>query len=288
MTDDPQPPLAETCGHLLRLALQAHNAHWAAEVGGEPTSPQYALLIAIEAQPGIDQRRAGELASLDTSSTMDVVARLERRGHLARGRDPRDGRRHSLTLTDAARTLLVELHPRVQQVQELLLSRVPPASVDGLLRDLAALARLDSVIDSDIAADAPPRLPGHLVRRAQQVHTALFAEVFGAELTGPQFAVLRTLDTGSGLSQSDVGAQAGLDKSTAADLVDRLARRGWIARHPDAVDRRRRIVALTGQGRAALGEAAPRVGGIQLDLLEPVDVDRRSALLTHLALVAAA
>jgi len=94
--------LADTPGHLVRCAQQVHSALWHAEFGGEPTSPQYAVLSALSVHQDIDQRTAGELTSLEKSNIADVVARLERRGWVTRVRDAEDGRRNLLRLTDTA------------------------------------------------------------------------------------------------------------------------------------------------------------------------------------------
>ena len=67
---------------------------------------------------------------------------------------------------------------------------------------------------------------GHLVRRAQQVHTALWTAEFDGDLTGPQYALLSALSRQPSLDQRSAGRRASLDKSTAADVVARLQRSG--------------------------------------------------------------
>lgn len=270
------------CGHLLRRSQQAHNALWAEELGSDPTSPQYALLEALAAWPGSDQRSAGELASLDKSSTMDIVARLARKQWITRDRDPRDSRRDALTLTSAAVLALEQLRPRVRRVQDRLLAPLPREERAGLLADLAAVAR----VDADVEATSPQRIPGHLVRRAQQAHTALFVEEFGNVFTGPQLATMHTLATRPGIGQRELGELAALDKSTAADIVARLDRRGWLARRGDPSDGRRRLLELTDDGLTAIGELAPRLARVQDRLLAPVAPTRRESLLASLRRIA--
>lgn len=270
MTDAPLPTLEGMVGHLLRRASQRHNSLWAAQVGPQPTSTQYSLLRAVVEEPGLDQRRAGELASLDRSSTMDVVARLERQGWLTRARHPDDGRRDVLQPGPDATAAMARLAPPVARVQAELLDPVPNSRRSVLLGHLAAVARLDPATPDA----SPQRVPGHLVRRAQQFHTALFAERIARTpapiLTGPQFAVLLAVRMDAGLSQAHAGIRVALEKSTIADVAERLAERGWLVRQRDPGDGRRRILTLTAEGSTALATAAPVVSDVQRELLQPI------------------
>lgn len=87
-------------GHLARRLQQAHYLLWNTMVSEEITSPQFAVLNALVAEPGLDQRTVGERVGLDRSTIAEVVARLGRRGLLDKVRDPQDGRRFLLRLTD--------------------------------------------------------------------------------------------------------------------------------------------------------------------------------------------
>jgi len=74
-------------------------------VSQETTSPQFAVLNALTAEPGLDQRTVGERVGLDRSTVAEVITRLLRRELLDKVRDPHDGRRFLLRLTDeGART----------------------------------------------------------------------------------------------------------------------------------------------------------------------------------------
>lgn len=92
-------------GHLARRLQQAHYLLWNVMVSEEITSPQFAVLNALVDEPGLDQRTVGERVGLDRSTMSEVVSRLGRRGLLDKVRDPQDGRRFLLRLTDdGART----------------------------------------------------------------------------------------------------------------------------------------------------------------------------------------
>ncbi|MEU3885471.1 MarR family transcriptional regulator [Streptomyces sp. NPDC029041] len=87
-------------GHLARRLQQAHYLLWNAMVSEEITSPQYAVLNTLVAEPGLDQRTVGERVGLDRSTIAEVISRLGRRGLLDKVRDPQDGRRSLLRPTD--------------------------------------------------------------------------------------------------------------------------------------------------------------------------------------------
>ncbi|WP_406425344.1 MarR family transcriptional regulator [Streptomyces sp. NBC_00873] len=92
-------------GHLARRLQQAHHLLWNTMVSEETTSPQFAVLNALIAEPGLDQRTVGERVGLDRSTIAEVISRLSRRGLLDKVRDPQDGRRSLLQLTeDGVRT----------------------------------------------------------------------------------------------------------------------------------------------------------------------------------------
>lgn len=113
--------------------------------------------------------------------------------------------------------------------------------------------------------DEPLRHTGHLLRRAQQLHVAVWLRAVCSETTSVQFAALTVLDQRPGASQRELGRLLDLDRSTIADLVARMARRGLIERERDADDRRKNVLQLTSAGRAELSRLRPRV-----DAIEPI------------------
>lgn len=112
-------------------------------------------------------------------------------------------------------------------------------------------------------APEPLRYTGHLLRRAQQVHLAAWQRDVSTEVTSVQFAALAVLDRLPSASQAELGADLFLDRSTIADVVSRMARRGLIAREQDTTDKRRNVLSLTAEGRVALETLRPRVEAIE-------------------------
>jgi DNA-binding MarR family transcriptional regulator len=136
---------------------------------------------------------------------------------------------------------------------------------------------------------APLRLsqsPGQLIRIAQQVHTRLWAEHVGGELTAPQYAALVALAGDRGADRRRVGGRASLDKATMAEMVGRLVRRGLVLRRRDPADGRRKLLTLSPLGNQLLQSVSPNVATVQQRLLEPLDEAQRCGLMASLARLA--
>jgi MarR family transcriptional regulator, temperature-dependent positive regulator of motility len=127
--------------------------------------------------------------------------------------------------------------------------------------------------------DAEPlRHTGHLLRRAQQLHVAVWLRDVCSETTSVQFAALTVLDQRPGASQRDLGRALDLDRSTIADLVARMVRRGLIERERDEDDRRRNVLQLTAAGRDELARLRPRVEAIEPTLTAGLSPSERDQL----------
>ncbi|WP_329139999.1 MarR family winged helix-turn-helix transcriptional regulator [Streptomyces sp. NBC_00670] len=109
-------------GHLARRLQQAHYLLWNTMVSEEITSPQFAVLNALVAEPGLDQRTVGERVGLDRSTIAEVISRLSRRGLLDKVRDPRDGRRFLLDLTEEGGRVHRRLTVRTARMNQVFLA----------------------------------------------------------------------------------------------------------------------------------------------------------------------
>jgi MarR family transcriptional regulator, lower aerobic nicotinate degradation pathway regulator len=106
------------------------------------------------------------------------------------------------------------------------------------------------------------RQPGHLIRRAQQVHTWLWTTDVSKDVTSTQFAVISAVAATPYIDQNSLSRQVSLDTSTVGDVVNRLIERGYVVRGRDRVDRRRNLLSLTDDGRrlhAVISVAAARM-----------------------------
>ena len=107
------------------------------------TSPQFAVLYALCAEQGVDQKTLGERVSLDRSTTTEVLKRLTRRGLVRSLRDTRDGRRNRLHLTPSGKRTVVRLTPRAVRMNTMLVSVLNECERTELLR------MLNLVVDAD-------------------------------------------------------------------------------------------------------------------------------------------
>jgi Transcriptional regulators len=130
---------AKYTGFLIRRAQQAHAALWLREASSEITSVQFGALNLLQLHPGIDQRTLGEHLQLDRSTIADVARRLEQRGYIERDRDPADRRRNILRLTPNGVAVVATMQPRVNRVNQILVSALSQADRTELHRLLNAL-----------------------------------------------------------------------------------------------------------------------------------------------------
>ncbi|WP_394437916.1 MarR family winged helix-turn-helix transcriptional regulator [Streptomyces sp. SGAir0957] len=122
-------------GHLARRLQQAHHLLWNTMVSEEITSPQFAVLNALVAEPGLDQRTVGERVGLDRSTIAEVISRLTRRDLLAKERDPDDGRRWLLRLTPQGLRTHKKLTVRTARMNQVFLAPLSGAE-QALFLDL--------------------------------------------------------------------------------------------------------------------------------------------------------
>jgi DNA-binding MarR family transcriptional regulator len=98
----------------------------------------------------------------------------------------------------------------------------------------------------------------HLLHRASQRASEIFAqETRDFDLTARQYAVITTVAQHEGLSQTDLVRLTGIDRSTLADVVQRLLKRGVIQRERTMRDGRTYAVSLSSEGRQLLETIKP-------------------------------
>lgn len=123
-------------------------------------------------------------------------------------------------------------------------------------------------------------MPGHGMRRLQQIAVAIFMQEAGeAGVTPVQYAVLHTLGERPGVDQRTLAESVSLDTSTIGNVLDRLEARGWVTRSLSPHDRRVRLLNLTGEGQAQLSDAMPRMLKAQERILEPLTGEERQQFL---------
>ena len=122
---------------------------------------------------------------------------------------------------------------------------------------------------------------GYLLRRVNQRHLAIFAEVI-PEVTTTQLAAMARLAERGPMSQNQLGRATAMDAATIKGVVGRLMARGLMVTVPDPEDRRRLIVDLTPEGRALFDALKARGREASRRTLEPLTPEDRLRLLALL------
>lgn len=126
-------------------------------------------------------------------------------------------------------------------------------------------------------------LPGHYIRRLQQIAVAIFLqETDSLGVTPVQYAALQTVANAPGIDQGTLARTIGFDTSTIAGVVDRLEARGLVRRNSSPEDRRVRQLTLTDEGLALLEQTVPAVRRAQSRMLDPLPKRERAEFMRML------
>ncbi len=126
-------------------------------------------------------------------------------------------------------------------------------------------------------------LPGHHIRRLQQIAVAIFLQETEAHgITPVQYAALQAVHNSPGIDQRTLARSIGFDTSTIAGVVDRLEVRGLMQRNASSEDRRVRLLTLTAAGRELLDAVVPSMLQAQQRMLEPLPRAERGEFLRML------
>jgi DNA-binding MarR family transcriptional regulator len=124
----------------------------------------------------------------------------------------------------------------------------------------------------------------HLLHRAGQCAEVLFANETGkAELTPRQYAVLACVAHNPDVSQTGLVEQTGVDRSTLADIVRRLVKKGLLHRKRTRRDARMYAVRLTPKGQNLLGSVKPLAAKVDQRILSALRSEQRSGFIAALA-----
>lgn len=115
---------------------------------------------------------------------------------------------------------------------------------------------------------------GHALHRASQLTDDLFAAAMeGVDITARQLTVLEIISQSQGPSQMDICELAGIDRSTIADMVLRLIKKGYVARERSRTDARRYELELTSEGRKIMELARPIARRVEAEVVSTVPAD---------------
>lgn len=128
-------------------------------------------------------------------------------------------------------------------------------------------------------------MPGHLIRRLQQISVSVFAERVaeaGYDVTPVQYAALVAISANPGIDQATLAGLIAYDRVTIGGVLDRLEQKGMVRRETSSRDRRSRELHLADDGARSLAALQPVVRKVQSDILTGLDNGERETLLALL------
>lgn len=128
--------------------------------------------------------------------------------------------------------------------------------------------------------------PIHLLHRAGQCAGDVFqSEMRSEDLTPRQYAVLVAVAQNEGLSQTDLVEMTGIDRSTLADIIRRMLKKGLVQRRRTKEDARAYAVKLTEEGRRILQAAEPMAKKVDERILQALPAAERERFLSDLNMI---
>jgi DNA-binding MarR family transcriptional regulator len=144
--ENPLRQLYGAPGHLIRRCQQIAVAIFMEETREFDLTPvQYAALVVVRAQPGVDQTRLVNLIALDRSTIGNVVARLEAKKLIARRPGTADKRTKRLYPTTLGGTTLDAITGAVAAAQRRILTPLTPAERPQFMSMLTRLVDINNV-----------------------------------------------------------------------------------------------------------------------------------------------
>jgi DNA-binding MarR family transcriptional regulator len=123
-------------------------------------------------------------------------------------------------------------------------------------------------------------LLGYHLRRAQlSVFHHFSATMEQVDITPGQFGMLEVIDGNPGLSQTQLGAALGIDRSTVVAMIDRLETRGLVQRNPSPHDRRSHALRLSEEGKALLLRLETMVAEHEREIARRLSEDEQQQLI---------
>ncbi|RUP11067.1 MarR family transcriptional regulator [Hyphomicrobium sp.] len=135
----------------------------------------------------------------------------------------------------------------------------------------------------------PQRSVIHLLRRVDQCAAQLYTtESADNDLTLRQLAILTAISRQENLSQTDLVAITGIDRSTVAGIVSRLLRKGLLERKRSPLDGRAYCVRLSKRGQKAVSGADRLYSRVEKKLLASVPAAEASKFVSTLKTILSA
>lgn len=135
----PSGRVADHPGYLLKRAQAALNAAMAGALRSHAaTLAQYAVLTALDEEPGLSNAGLARRAFVTPQTMNQVLRELEQKGWVARHPDPAHARILQANLTPAGRTALKACRQAADAVEEQMLAPLAPGDIQQLTTLLRA------------------------------------------------------------------------------------------------------------------------------------------------------
>ncbi len=134
-------------------------------------------------------------------------------------------------------------------------------------------------------------MPGHLIRRLQQIASSVFADhtkTLGLDMTSPQFAALSMVADHPKVDQATLAGLIACDRPTIGGVIDRLVTKGFVQRHTNPKDRRAKLLMLTDEGQRVLEQLRPVVESAQDAILPRLTTAEKAEFIRLAAKIAKA
>lgn len=125
-------------------------------------------------------------------------------------------------------------------------------------------------------------LPGHQIRRLNQISTHLFSKHMqdsGYDITPVQYAALLAIKLMPNSDQVQIANYISYDKVTIGGVIERLQRKGLISRAVNERDKRARILNITNEGIYMISQVDAVIEQIQQDILKMLDEEEQQTFM---------
>ena len=257
--------LTDYTGFLLRNAFLRTSRTSTQHLGPDGHPRDAGVLMTLITSGPTSQQELVARLNVNRTVMVKLIDGLERRGWVARVRNPEDRRAYALQATAAGRAALEEMLPRLDQAE----AEITAPLTAGESARLKALLR---ALLHDPPEELAQRL-GFLITKTHHLfHERANLEVEPLGLQIRHFGALKQL-AGGVPSQRELADRLNVSTPVIVELVDALEAKGLVERRRDPSDRRSNGLAVTPAGRRAVREAQERLEAANGELTAPIGED---------------
>lgn len=140
MSDQKLPPFLKNPGFLLSRVGTAVQGEFKDVLARWELKPLHFLVLsALKRGGGASQQELCNQLTIDSGNMVQLLDRLEELGFASRAADPRDRRRHIVTITTAGKESLTAIHAAVEELHAEFFSPLGQAEQQQLVETLAKL-----------------------------------------------------------------------------------------------------------------------------------------------------